>query len=58
MTGATGATAVKVVAVARNIGSGSAIVHMAKGMTNARGRQRALRVVTAMLAQTDPLMMT
>jgi len=56
--GATGACAPKLVTVARHTGSVSANVHMARGMRSARGPERAPRVVTAILAPMDPLLMT
>lgn len=56
--GATGASAPKLVTVAEHTGSVSANVHMARGMKSARGSERAPRVVTAILAQMDPLLMT
>ena len=56
--GVTGACAPKLVTVARHTGSVSATAHMAKGMKSARGPERAPRVVTAIPAQMDPLLMT
>ena len=56
--GATGACVPRLVTVARHTGSVSANVHMARGMKSAKGPERAPRVVTAMLAPMDPLLMT
>lgn len=58
MTGVTGASAPKLAAVAGNSGSVIASVQLARGMKSARGSERAPRVVTAILALMDPLLMT
>lgn len=58
MTGVTGVNVTKLVAVARPTGSVFASVHMARGMTSARGPETAPRVVTATLALMDPPLMT
>lgn len=56
--GVTGASVPRLVTVARHTGSVSATAHMARGMKSAQGPERAPRVVTAIPAQMDPLLMT
>ena len=58
VTGVTGANATELAAVARHTGSVFASVHMARNMTTARDPETAPRVVTAILALMDPLLMT
>lgn len=57
MTGVTGANATKRAAVARHTRSDFASVHMARGMISVRGPETAPKVVTAILALMDPLLM-